>query len=124
MESTTSLTSRARARKVNSPMKVIYLVVGALLLALGLIGLVIPIIPGILFLIAAVYVLGKVSRRVRRWGQNNHTYRSVSSRFERMGHVSVLDRIKVTGLMIAGGLASSIDIAVHRINRLFQRVVG
>jgi hypothetical protein len=104
-------------------MKVVYLVVGVMLLTLGLIGLVIPVIPGILFLIAAVFVLGKVSRRVRRWGQSNDTYRSVSGRFERMSHVGVMDRVKVTVLMLAGSIARSVDVAVSSARQLFRRVV-
>lgn len=116
-------TSRRPMWGFNSPMKVVYLVVGVMLLILGLIGLVIPIIPGILFLIAAVFVLGKVSRRVRRWGQSNDTYRSVSGRFERMNHVGVMDRVKVTVLMLAGGIARSVDVAVTSATQLFRRAV-
>lgn len=123
MKKVASSTSRRPMWGFDSPMKVVYLVVGVMLLGLGLIGLVMPIIPGILFLIAAIFVLGKVSRRVRRWGQSNDTYRAVSARFERMSHVGVMDRVKVTVLMLAGGVARSVDAAVSSATQLFRRVM-
>ena len=57
-------------RQVNRsivPLKLVYLVIATVCIMIGLVGLIIPVIPGILFLMVAVYYLGKVSRRVRNW---------------------------------------------------------
>ena len=42
--------------------KVVYSVIAAVLIIIGLAGLVVPVIPGILFLIGAVMVLSKVAQ--------------------------------------------------------------
>ena len=47
--------------------KSIYLVLASCCLALGLLGLVVPILPGVIFLVIAIFLLGKVSRRVQHW---------------------------------------------------------
>jgi len=53
-----------------------------LLLGLGLVGLVLPILPGLLFLLLAVYVLSRVSRRfaflVRRNSWLRRSFRHLS----------------------------------------------
>lgn len=79
------------------PIKVAYLAVALVLLALGLLGLVLPIIPGVLFLAAAIIVLGKVSKRVRSWSHRHPGFRSMDMRMARLGKVRFVERVKLAG---------------------------
>ncbi len=102
-------------------MRAVYIVIGLLLLGLGILGLIIPIIPGILFLVAAVYVLGKVSRRVRTWGEGNSVYRDVSRRFDRLHTVSAWDRARVLPLMLLEMTVTGLDRLATNVTRLVGR---
>lgn len=103
-------------------MRAIYLVIGVAFLALGVVGLIIPIIPGILFLAAAVYVLGKVSRRVRHFGQRNAAYRDVSRRFDRLQFVSIRNRARVFPLILLDMAVTGLDRLVNATTRLLARI--
>lgn len=59
-------------------MKLIYLTLGIMFLALGVIGLLLPILPGVLFLAGAVYMLSRVSHRVRQFAEDNPTPREMA----------------------------------------------
>ncbi len=69
---------------VSGPQKIIYLTLGILFLALGLVGLVIPIVPGILFLLCAVYLLSRGSRRVGKMVKSRPGLNRMQSRMARM----------------------------------------
>jgi len=81
------------------PIKVVYVVLAAVLLVVGIIGLVMPILPGVVFLLAALLVLGKVSRRVHVWSHRHPALRSVRLRMAGLGRVGVVDRMKLVGWM-------------------------
>lgn len=103
-------------------MRAIYIVVGVAFLMLGVVGLIIPVIPGILFLAAAIYVLGKVSKRVRSLGQRNAMYRDMSRRFDRLQSVGVLDRVRVVPLMLLDMAVTGLDRLATAATRLFGRL--
>lgn len=84
---------------VTGPQKVLYLTLGIMFLALGVVGLLIPIIPGVLFLAGAVYLLSRGSRRVKALADEHPKLRKLQRRMARLDAVSVIRRIQVAGLM-------------------------
>ena len=97
--------------------KLLGLMLFALFLGLGLIGLVLPIIPGILFLLLAFYVLTRISRRAASVAHRNSWFRKS---FRRLGHVRSLpaaDLMKLSFWVTARGIingAAAITRAVTR----------
>ncbi len=77
---------------------VCYLIIAGLLL-LGLIGLILPVIPGILFLFLALLLLTRVSGRAAAWAENHHWFRKQNRLWQRAGTMSVVDRLKLGLLM-------------------------
>ena len=80
------------------PTKLIYLTLGIMFLALGVIGLLIPIIPGILFLAGAVYMLSRASTRVKQFADSNATLRGMQDRMDRIEPLTILQKAQVMGL--------------------------
>lgn len=97
-------------------MKMFYLALGGVLLLLGLVGLVIPIIPGIIFLFLAALVLSKVSRRVRAFTDSHPGMQQIRARMQRAEQVDWVDRIRLAGWM---GLEALVQAA--RSTHLFVR---
>ena len=59
----------------SGPEKLLYFTLGIMFLVLGVVGLIIPILPGVLFLAGALYMLSRASRRVRAIADDNPTDR-------------------------------------------------
>jgi uncharacterized membrane protein YbaN (DUF454 family) len=78
--------------------KILYGVLAVICIVIGLIGLLVPVIPGVLFLLGALYLAGKISTRVQRWSDRQPRLQRMHARLESMRHVSLLNRLKVTGL--------------------------
>ena len=51
----------------NKTIKIIYLSLGIFFVVIGTIGLIVPILPGFLFLIPGAYFLAKASNRLHNW---------------------------------------------------------
>lgn len=85
--------------RLSKPRKLTYLVIGGLCLTLGVIGLIIPIIPGVLFLIAAVYLLSRASRKIKRFTDRDPRILHMQQRMEQFGEVNAADRIRLAGWM-------------------------
>jgi len=112
---------RTASHITSVPARLIYCVLGVMLLMLGVIGLVIPVIPGVIFLVAAIYVFGRVSSRVRRWSHRHPVFRNASTQFGRMGQVNVFDRLRVVSLMFVGVIARGLDTAAGTAARVLRR---
>ncbi|MFO0931422.1 MAG: DUF454 family protein [Planctomycetota bacterium] len=55
------------ARPWPLPLRVVAGVVGTLLLMVGVLGVVLPVLPGVPFLLVAAFLLGRSSPDLRRW---------------------------------------------------------
>jgi hypothetical protein len=53
--------------------KLVYLTLGIMFLVLGVVGLLIPILPGVLFLAGTFYMLSRGSSRVQQLADDNPT---------------------------------------------------
>ena len=69
--------------------------VGIIALALGLIGLVVPIIPGVLFLLVAALCFGVLSRPVRSRLERNGRMKRLFGRLDAGRHLGVPTRMKL-----------------------------
>ncbi len=68
---------------------------GSIALALGLIGLIIPIIPGVLFLLVAALCFGVLSRPVRGHLERNGRMRRLFGRLDAGRHLGLPTRMKL-----------------------------
>jgi len=89
--------------------KLVYIVIAILMLVIGLVGIVIPVIPGILFLAGALFYFGKVSPGVRSWSDEHPVLGKVNKRIDRMGELRIMDRIKLGALMSIGAISATIS---------------
>ena len=60
--------------------KLLYVIAGLILVLLGLFGLIMPIIPGLVFFFLAVICFAKVFPELQVWLDNNPTFRAVESK--------------------------------------------
>ncbi|MDZ7684542.1 MAG: DUF454 family protein [Gammaproteobacteria bacterium] len=102
-------------------MKIVYLALALCFLMLGVIGLVFPLIPGILFLVGGVYLLGKVSRRIKAWSASSPTYTGVERRVALLGGVGWLDRMRLGSLMALDAVVRGVDSVMSGIGRFVAR---
>ncbi len=102
--------------KVTKTQKLAYLVIGVICLMLGVIGLIIPIIPGILFLMAAIYLLSQGSARIRHFVRANPRFEQMHQRMDRMSEVDFASRMRVTGWMAVDATVSGAQYVGSRIS--------
>ena len=99
------------------PVKVVYLMLALVCGVIGLAGLLLPVIPGLL------YLVGKVSVRVNAWSEARPMLRGLHARIRRMEQVSVGDRLKVLGLTMADLTVRAIDTALRLARSLLRRML-
>ncbi len=68
---------------------------GTAALALGLVGLIIPIIPGVLFLFVAALCYGLLFRPVRGHLERNGRMKRLFGRLDAGSHLNLLARVKL-----------------------------
>ena len=93
--------------------KFTYLTLGAICVLLGVIGLLIPIVPGVLFLAAAVYLGSKASRRVRHYLDANPHIREQRRRLHGFEGLRGLDRLKLAAWMTLDSMLQGLQTLVR-----------
>lgn len=76
-------------------------------LMIGLIGLILPIIPGVLFLLLAVFLLTRVSRRAATYAHSQAWYHQHMGQFNAGRHLSLSNRLKFGFLIVARGIVNA-----------------
>lgn len=89
--------------------KLVYLAISVLMLMIGLAGIIIPVIPGLLFLAAALFYLGKVFPSIKSLSDSHPVLGKVNDRIDQMAEIKMWDRIKVAALMSVEAAASAIS---------------
>jgi len=51
----------------SKPLRILYIILGFLCIILGVIGFVVPLMPGVLFIILSVYFFSRSSKRLHDW---------------------------------------------------------
>ncbi len=98
--------------------KLIYLVLGILFLVMGVVGLLIPILPGVLFLAGALYMLSRGSSRVKQLADEHSTLSGFQKRMDQIDAATMLDKVQVTCLMIIQGAAIGVRKTVVGMRKL------
>jgi len=86
-------------------------------LLIGIAGLILPLIPGVLFLLLAVYLLTRVSRRAAAFAHAQPWYRSHLSKLDAAGTLSIGQRVKISLLLVAKGIVTGLQSLVSAIRK-------
>ncbi len=97
--------------------KALCLVLVGFLFLLGLVGLVLPIIPGILFLFLAAILLAKISDRFDSLLNSNKELRYWRRRWNTTNSLPLLQRVKLSFWMIAKALVNGVEVGVDTLKR-------
>lgn len=92
----------------------------AVCLLLGVAGLILPLIPGLLFLGLAAIVAAKVSPRFAETLRQNDTLRSYLDRTEGFGALPLDQKLKLAGLLILKALIDGVALLVAGIMKLLK----
>ena len=91
--------------RVYRPVSFLHKCVGAVLFlilaVIGIAGLILPIIPGLVFLLLAVFVLTRVSRRAARYAHQQAWYTSSLEHVQRLSPLSLGERVRLGALLAA-----------------------
>lgn len=80
-------------------MKVLYLILGFLSLALGIVGIALPILPTVPFLLLTVFFFAKGSDRVHTWFLQTSIYQKHLKTFQEQGAMTKKSKIMILGLV-------------------------
>ncbi|MEM7364344.1 MAG: DUF454 family protein, partial [Pseudomonadota bacterium] len=105
---------------LRSPYQLLLLATGVLLLFIGLVGLIFPLIPGLLFLVLALMVIGKVFPSVKSWAGQNKTLSNVQQRIERLDGHSVLTMAKVAAFAVVQGAVATLVFTTRLLGRVVR----
>lgn len=94
-----------------------YLILFGCLLLLGLLGLVLPIIPGLLFLFLAALLLAKISSRFDSLLNSNKEMRYWRRRWQLSNSLPLIQRIKLSFWVVAGAVVNGVEAGINSLNR-------
>lgn len=98
--------------------KIIYLILGCIGLALGAIGVVIPLIPSFPFLLLALYSFSKSSERLHRWFTKTKLYKNNLESYSKGEGMTKSTKIKImltVTILMTIGFIMMYNIPVGRI---------
>lgn len=101
--------------------KVITLVLIAVFVLIGLAGLILPIIPGVLFLFLAVLLATRVSRRVSAAAHRQPWFREHLYTWRASGGLSTTHKMKLSMLLAAKAVITGISAGYRLISRPVRR---
>lgn len=93
-------------------------------LLLGLAGLILPLIPGLLFIAVAAFVAAKVSPRFAAVLRENELLRGYLEQAERIDGVPLPQKLQVIGLLLLKMLIDGVALLVAGIVKLVRAAEG
>lgn len=99
-------------------MRIIWAGLGFLFTGLGAVGTVLPILPTVPFLLAAVFCFAKSSEKLHRWFTGTRLYRNNLESFVKKRAMSLRTKCKIIGmvtLLMAVGFAMMSAVPVGRV---------
>ncbi len=108
------------SRSMGWHLKILFTVVALFCVMVGLIGLILPVIPGVVFLIVAVLLLSRVSPRLARWVRQKPEMNRAQNRFDAMGRLNWGERVRLCFWMTMSGILHGTVIAGSIISRCMR----
>ena len=105
-------------------MKLIACAVIVACLLLGLAGLILPLIPGLLFIVIAAFVAAKLSPRFAALLRENETLRGYLDQAERVAGVPLPQKVQVVGLLLLKMAIDGVALLVAAAMRLMRAAEG
>jgi uncharacterized membrane protein YbaN (DUF454 family) len=93
-------------------------------LLLGLVGLILPLIPGLLFIAIALFVAAKLSPRFAAFVRENDTLRSYLDQADRIAGVPLAQKVQVIGLLLLKMLIDGVALLVAAVMKLVKAAEG
>jgi uncharacterized membrane protein YbaN (DUF454 family) len=93
-------------------------------LLFGLAGLILPLIPGLLFIAIAVFVAAKLSPRFAAVVSENETLRGYLDQAERIAGVPLAQKIQVVGLLLLKMLIDGVAFVVAGVMKVVKAAEG
>ncbi len=111
--------SSGKSKQQSMPVvfKGLCLVLVGLLVLLGIVGLVLPIIPGILFLFLAALLLAKVSSHFDAMLNRNRDMRYWRRRWNTSSSLPLTQRLKLSFWVAARAVVSGVEAAINSVNK-------
>ncbi len=103
-------------------MKLIAACVIVVCLLLGFAGLILPLIPGLLFLVMAAFVAAKLSPRFASVLRENETLRGYLDQAERAAGVPLAQKIQVVGLLLLKMVIDGVALLVAGVVKVIKAV--
>lgn len=103
-------------------MKLIAAGVIVVCLLLGLAGLILPLIPGLLFLVIAAFVAAKLSPRFASILRENEMLRGYLDQADRVAGVPLAQKIQVVGLLLLKMVIDGVALLVAGVMKLIKAV--
>lgn len=92
----------------------------AVCVLIGIAGLILPLIPGLLFLGLAAVVAAKLSPRFARFLRQNETLRGYLDRTEGFGSLALAEKLKLSLLLLAKALIDGVVVLVAAVLRFMK----
>jgi uncharacterized membrane protein YbaN (DUF454 family) len=93
-------------------------------LLFGLAGLILPLIPGLLFIAIAAFVAAKVSPRFAGLVRENETLRGYLDQADRIANVPLKQKVQVAGLLLLKMLIDGVALLVTGVMKLVRAAEG
>ena len=93
-------------------------------LLLGLAGLILPLIPGLLFIVIAAFVASKLSPRFGAALRENDTLRGYLDQADRVAGVPLAQKVQVVGLLLLKMLIDGVALLVAGVMKLVKAAEG
>ena len=110
------------SRSIGWHVKILIAVLAVACLIVGLIGLVLPVIPGLVFLFAAILLLSRISPRLARWVKRKPEMNRLRIRFDAMGQLRWTERLRLSFWMVLGGIVRGTAVTGSLISRTARSV--
>jgi uncharacterized membrane protein YbaN (DUF454 family) len=92
----------------------------AVCLLLGVAGLILPLLPGLLFLGVAAIVAAKLSPRFAELLRRNETLRGYLDRTQGIGNLTLEEKLKLVGLLVVKALIDGVAFLIAGAMRLMK----
>lgn len=117
--------NRQLPKPIFRPMPLVYKIICMVLIAgflvIGLLGLILPVIPGVLFLFLAVLLMTRVSRRAATYAHSQPWFHQHMRQWQATGGLSVGQRVKLGFLMTARVIIKGIQSVFRRVSQSGKR---